>query len=144
MTTMLERCREAMNAHDAERLAGLFADDYVSAQPVHASRAFVGRAQVLENWTSVFEGVPDFTAELRAFAVDGNVEWGEWYWRGQHLDRSPFAMTGITVMVIRDDLIAEARLYMEPVDTASGDIDAAVQELYKPPSADESGSSARR
>jgi len=42
-------------------------------------------------------------------------------------------MTGVTVMVIRDDLIAEARLYMEPLDAASGDIDAAVQELYKPP-----------
>jgi hypothetical protein len=77
--------------------------------------------------------VPDFTAELRASAVDGNVEWGEWYWRGRHADGSPFAMTGVTIMVIRDDLIAEARLYMEPLDAASGDIDAAVQELYKPP-----------
>jgi ketosteroid isomerase-like protein len=133
MTIMMERLLAAVNAHDVERMTALFADDYSSAQPVHPNRAFAGRAQVLENWTSVFEGVPDFTAELRASAVDGNVEWGEWYWRGRHADGSPFAMTGVTVMVIRDDLIAEARLYMEPLDAASGDIDAAVQELYKPP-----------
>jgi hypothetical protein len=35
------------------------------------------------------------------------------------------------IMVIRDGLIAEARLYMEPVETVDEDIDAAVRELTK-------------
>ena len=100
------------------------------------SRAFVGRAQVLENWTAVFEGVPDFVSELVSYSIDGNTEWGEWYWHGQHLDGSAFAMRGVTIFVVRSDLIAEARLYMEPVDTANEDIEAAVQELYKPPPAE--------
>src|SRR5690348_6106294 len=106
MTTMLERWRKAANAHDAELLASLFAADYRSTQPVHPSRGFGGSSQVLENWSSVFEGVPDFTAELVASAVDGDTEWGEWSWRGHHVDGSPFAMRGVTILVMRGGLVA--------------------------------------
>ena len=131
---MQERLRDATNSHDAERLAALFAEDYRSASPAHPGRAFVGRAQVLANWSSVFEGVPDFTSELLSSSVDGDTEWGEWDWRGRHPDGSPFAMRGVIIVVVRDDLVAEAHLYMEPVDVDGGDIDVAVQELYRPPS----------
>ena len=130
---MQERLRDAVNAHDAPRMAALFAEDYRSASPAHPGRAFVGGAQVLANWSSVFEGVPDFTAELLSSSVDGDTEWGEWDWRGRHTDGSPFAMRGVIIVVVRDDLVAEAHLYMEPVDVDGGDIDMAVQELYKPP-----------
>ncbi len=88
---------------------------------------------MLENWSSVFQGVADFTSELVASSVDGDTEWGEWEWRGHHVDGSTFAMRGVTVLVMRDDMVAEARPYMEPVDPRGADIDAAVQELYKPP-----------
>jgi ketosteroid isomerase-like protein len=129
---MLEQLRDATNSHDARRMAALFSEDYQSAQPLHPSRAFDGRAKVLENWLSVFEGVPDFSSELVASSVDGETEWGEWDWRGHHTDGSPFAMRGITILVVRDGLIVEARLYMEPVEIDGGDIDVAVEELYKP------------
>ena len=130
---MLERLRDATNAHDARRLASLFAEDYQSTQPLHPNRAFGGHDQVFENWSSVFEGVPDFTSELLASSVGGEVEWGEWSWHGHHADGSLFAMRGITIFVVRDGLVREGRLYMEPVEVGGGDIDAAVQELYKPP-----------
>jgi hypothetical protein len=133
MTSMLERLRDAMNAHDARAVASLCAADYRSAQPLHPSRGFGGSAQVLENWSSVFEGVPDFSAELLASSQDGENEWGEWYWHGHHVDGSLFAMRGATIFVVRDGLIAEGRLYMEPVEADGGNIEAAVQELYKPP-----------
>jgi len=133
MTTMMERLRDAMNAHDAERLASLLARDYQSEQPVHPGRGFGGSAQVVENWSSVFEGVPDFRSELVASSVDGASEWGEWSWQGHHLDGSAFAMRGVIIFVVRDGVVAEGRLYMEPVEGDGGDIDAAVQELYKPP-----------
>ena len=94
-----------------------------------------GVLQVLENWSSVFEGVPDFTSELVASAVDGDTEWGEWSWRGHHVDGSSFAMRGVTIFVMRDGLVTEGRLYMEPVEAGGGDIAAAVEELYRPPSA---------
>ena len=133
MTTMLERLRDAANAHDAELLASLFAPAYRSTQPLHPSRGFGGSSQVLENWSSVFEGVPDFTSELVASAVNGDTEWGEWSWRGHHVDGSPFAMRGVTIFVTRDGLVTDGRLYMEPVEAGGGDIAAAVQELYRPP-----------
>jgi ketosteroid isomerase-like protein len=134
MTTMLERLRDAANAHDARRLASLFAEDYQSAQPLHPSRGFGGSSQVLENWSSVFDGVPDFSSDLVASSVDKETEWGEWRWHGHHVDGSSFAMRGVTIFVMRDGLVAEGRLYMEPVEADGGDIAAAVQELYHPPS----------
>ena len=133
MTTLLEQLRDAVNAHDAQRLATLFAEDYRSAQPMHPSRGFGGSAQVLENCLFVFNFLSDFTSELVAVSVDGVTEWGEWHWHGHHVDGSPFAMRGVTIFVVRDGLVAEGRLYMEPVDTDGGDIEAAVQDLYKPP-----------
>ena len=135
MTTMLHRLQDAANSHDPGLMAALFAEDYQSTQPLHPGRGFGGRAQVLANWTSVFEGVPDFNAHLVASSSDGETEWGEWDWRGRHPDGSPFAMRGITILVVRDGLIVAARLYMEPLDDGGEDIDVAVQQLYKPPTA---------
>jgi len=128
---MLEQLRDATNSHDSGVVAALFAEDYRSFQPLHPTRDFVGRAQVLENWTAVFEGVPDFTAELLASSVNGDNEWGEWDWRGHHSDGSRFAMRGITILVVRDGLISEGRLYLEPVEVDGGDIGDAVERLYK-------------
>src|SRR3954454_11038702 len=102
MATMLERLQDAANGHDPQRLSSLFAEDYRSVQPLHPSRGFGGSAQVLENWSSVFEGVPDFSSELVASAEKADTEWAEWDWRGHHLDGSPFAMRGVTILVIRD------------------------------------------
>ena len=58
MSRILERLTEAQNYHDAVRFASYFSDDYQSDQPAHPDRTFSGRGQVLENWTSVFAGVP--------------------------------------------------------------------------------------
>jgi hypothetical protein len=44
-------------------------------------------------------------------------------------------MRGVIIAIVRDDLIAEARLYMEPVDGSGDDIDAAVVQLLRPPTA---------
>lgn len=134
---VMDRMLEALSSHDARRVAALFADDYVSIQPAHPARGFGGSAQVLANWTAVFEGVPDFHAELLASAVSENVTWGEWAWTGHHTDGSPFALSGVTILEIRDGLIARGRLYMETVDAGDQDINQAVRELYRPPGASE-------
>ena len=133
MSTILERLTEAQNLHDAERFASYFTDDYQSDQPAHPGRAFSGREQVLENWSSVFAGVPDLRAELVASCRDANVEWGEVDWWGHYTDGSPFAMRGVIIATIRDDLIAAARLYVEPVEQSGAGIEAAVTQLYRPP-----------
>lgn len=136
MTMVLERLTEAQNAHDADLLASCFAEDYRSDQPAHPGRRFSGRAQVHENWSSVFAGVPDFEAELVATCRNGDVEWAEVSWRGHHTDGADFAMCGVIIATIRDDRIAAARLYVEPVEDSGEDIDASVEQLYRPPDGD--------
>jgi hypothetical protein len=66
----------------------------------------------LENWRSVFAGVPDFRAELLVASSAGDVEFGEWHWSGTHLDGAPFAMCGVTVMGIEDGRVAWGRMYL--------------------------------
>src|SRR3954471_12664414 len=103
-----ERLRAAMNARDIDAFVACFAEDYDSEQPAHPDRAFTGREQVRLNWASIFESVPDFTAELIRATASGETEWSEWRWRGSGLD-----MAGAIVFGIADDRIAWARLYVE-------------------------------
>lgn len=72
--------------------------------------------------------------ELVASAVNGETEWGESYWRGHHTDGSAFAMRGVTIFVVRDGLVVEGAFVHGAVEVGGGDIDVAVEELYKPPS----------
>jgi hypothetical protein len=68
---------EAMNAHDLEGHLACFNEDYRSEQPAHPARTFSGRKQVRENWSKVYESIPDFRAELLRLAVVGEEEWGD-------------------------------------------------------------------
>jgi hypothetical protein len=134
---MMNRLLAAMNAHDLNAFVACFASEYRSEQPAHPSRSFEGSDQVRENWTSVFAGVPDFSAELLSSATtDDGVEIGEWTWRGTHSDGSPFAMQGVTVMGIEEEKIAWGRLYMEVVERGGANIDQMVQETYHPPASE--------
>ena len=109
----------------------------LSEHPAHLPEPRIrGRSQVLANWSAVFDGVPDFTAELVAGSLDGDTEWAEWDWSGTYTSGTAFLMRGITILTLRDGLIAKARLYLEPVDVTGGDIDTAVHDLYKQPASD--------
>jgi ketosteroid isomerase-like protein len=130
MNATVERLRDAMNRHDADGMATLFAPDYRSEQPAHPNRGFGGADQVAANWGQMFAGVPDMAVEVVSEAGDRSTSWSEWSWTGHHTDGSEFAMRGCIVLGLRDDgLIAWARLYMEPVERGGAAIDAAVQEL---------------
>ena len=133
MGEMMDRLLSAMNAHDLDAFVACFAADYASQQPAHPSRVFRGSDQVRRNWEGVFAGVPDLTAELLLSTVtEDGVELGEWHWHGAYADGSAFAMRGVIVIGVQDDLIAWARLYMEPVEEGGGTIDDMVQETYRP------------
>jgi hypothetical protein len=133
MSQVTDRLSSAMNAHDLDAFVACFAADYASEQPAHPSRAFRGSDQVRTNWEGVFAGVPDLTAELVLSTVtDDDVEVGEWYWHGTHIDGAPFAMRGVTVMGVEHDQVVWGRLYMEPVEQDGVDIDEMVRETYRP------------
>jgi len=129
----IERLIAAMNRRDPQAVAAQFAAEYRSEQPLHPSRGFGGSDQVLANWTSVFDGVPDFSAELVASVSGDASTWAEMRWSGTYRDGTPFLMRGVVVLGVQDDTIAWARLYMEPVEEGGGDVDSAVRELYRPP-----------
>jgi ketosteroid isomerase-like protein len=126
---VVERVDAALNARDIEAFVVLFAPDYDSVQPAHPDRAFAGREQVRENWSAVFEGVPDFSSELVRTCGGGETVWSEWRWRGTQAEGGRLDMAGVIVMGIRDDRIAWARLYVEPVEEAGAGIDSAVQRM---------------
>ena len=124
-----ERLRAAMNARDIEAFVACFAEGYDSEQPAHPDRAFVGSDQVRENWSAIFEGVPDFSAELVSATSDGDTEWSEWRWRGTHADGTKLDMAGVIVAGVRDGLLQWARLYVEPVEQEGAGIEAAVRDM---------------
>ena len=126
---VVERLHQAMNRHDLEAFLDCFDPDYRSEQPVHPNRGFGGREQVQKNWSALFEGIPDFHAELVATATEGDTLWSEWRWTGTRADEEPLDMRGVTVFGIENGRIVSGRLYMEEVEDAGGDIDETVRRL---------------
>lgn len=120
---------QAMNDHDIEAFLACFADDYDSSQPAHPDRAFRGSEQVRANWSEVFRGVPDFSAELVRADAAGDAVWSEWRWRGTQTDGGRLDMAGVILLGLRDDSVAWARLYIEPVEQAGSGIEAAVRDM---------------
>jgi ketosteroid isomerase-like protein len=130
METVAERfvaeLAEAVNRHDLDALTGLFAPDYVNETPAHPARGFVGNDQVRRNWTTIFGGVPDIAAEVTALAVTGDTVWTEWRMDGTRRDGAEHHMRGVVVFTVNDGRATAARFYLEPLDTSSADVDAAV------------------
>lgn len=124
-----ERLLQAMNAHDLEAHVACFSEDYRSEQPVHPARTFIGREQVRENWSNLYESIPDFRAQLLRFAVVGDTEWGEWIWRGTKEDGALLEERGVTIVGIRDGRIAWGRLYLEETEREGADIAETVRRM---------------
>src|SRR5450631_4122214 len=129
LSIVMERLNAALNAHNLEAFLACFQDDYESEQPAHPDRAFRGREQVRSNWSAVFDGVPDFRSELVRVNAVGDTAWSEWRWEGTQTDGGRLDMAGVIVLGVRDDLVAWARLYVEPVERAGAGIDAAVRDM---------------
>jgi ketosteroid isomerase-like protein len=126
---LVARMHAAMNAHDIDAFVACFAEDYDSVPPAHPHRAFRGREQVRANWSAVFGAVPDFRAELVRLDAVSDVAWTEWRWEGTQSDGGRLDMAGVIVLGVRDEHVAWARLYVEPVEEEGAGIDAAVREM---------------
>lgn len=129
MADVIDRLVAAMNAHDLAAVAGLIHPDYRSEQPAHPGRAFVGRAQMLANWTAMFAGIPDYHAEVCRSVQDSDTTWTEWRWSGNRVDGQPFEMRGVTLFEIGDGQVVAGRLYIEDVERDAIGIDATVENL---------------
>lgn len=125
----VRRMLTAAARHDLEAMVSQFADDYRNTTPVHPARSFTGSAQVRKNWTALFAGMPDLTLTVHdaATGADGKL-WMEWSNRGTRPDGSVQRAAGVAIFTLRDDKIAAAQFYLEPVDQDSGDVNEAVRE----------------
>jgi ketosteroid isomerase-like protein len=121
---VVERLLEAVNAHDLEAMVACFADDYRNETPAHPQRGFRGNQQVRRNWTQIFAGVPDLRARLPRMTVEGDTVWTEWDIAGTRPDGAVFLMRGVVIFGVTDAAITSARFYLEPVEEASGDVNA--------------------
>jgi len=130
---VVNRLVAAVNAHDLDALAGCFGPGYVNHTPAHPLRGFRGRGQVRRNWAAIFAGVPDIAARVTANAADGERVFTEWEMSGTRRDGTPHAMAGVIIFSIRGDQIVSARFYLEPVESASGDVNAAIAQLTTGP-----------
>ena len=126
---MIERLRDATNAHDLDALVDCFAEDYRNDTPAHPRRSFDGRAQVRSNWEQIFTAVPDISAAVLASVVDGDVIWSEWEMRGTRRDGAQHLMRGVIVFGVRGERAAWARFFLEPVDPGDDDASAAVRQI---------------
>jgi hypothetical protein len=77
----------------------------------------------------MFEGIPDFHAELIADATEGDNLWAEWHWTGTRANEVPLDMRGVTLFEIKNGQIVSGRLYMEEVEEAGADIGETVHRL---------------
>lgn len=130
---LVARMHAAMNAHDIDAFVACFAADYDSMPPAHPHRAFRGREQVRANWSAIFGAEVRYRAELVRLDAVGDVAWSEWRWEGTQADGGRLDMAGVIVFGLRNDLVAWARLYVEPVEKAGAGIDAAVREMTAEP-----------
>ena len=125
---ILTRLQHAIDAHDLDALVDCFAEDYVNETPVHPQRGFHGREQVRRNWEQIFGAIPDINAHVVRATADGDTVWSEWEHRGTRPDGAGHLMRGIVIFGVVDGRAAWARFYLEPVDDAPGDVNAAVRD----------------
>jgi len=126
-SAVVQRLQAVTNAHDIDAIVACFTSDYRNETPAHPARNFVGNEQVRRNWTKILAAIPDISTEILASAASGTMVWTEREHRGTRRDGTAHLMRGVVVFGISDGLIASARFFLEPVEEASGDVDAAVQ-----------------
>jgi ketosteroid isomerase-like protein len=129
---VVQRLRDATNAHDVEGIVACFADDYRNETPLHPARGFVGNEQVRRNWTQILAAIPDVSTAIVASVADGDTAWIEWEHRGTRPDGSPHLMRGVVIFSVRDSVITSARFFLEPVDEGGDSVDAAVRRQVSP------------
>jgi ketosteroid isomerase-like protein len=127
-TEVLAQLSAALNDRNLAALVRCFDADYESEQPAHPDRHFRGRAQVEQNWTAMFAGLPDFRAEVVRSAIDGDNLWVEWRWTGTRANGTRLDARGACIFGVQAGRLTWGRLYMEDVESGHG-IGAAVASL---------------
>src|SRR3954463_1252993 len=102
MPVVIKRLINAINGHDLDEFMSCIAPGYHSVQPLHPDREFRGSAQVQQNWSAVFAGMPDLNWEVLRWAVDGQTVWIEVHGRGTRVsDGARIELGGVLINEVR-------------------------------------------
>jgi ketosteroid isomerase-like protein len=116
LPAQVERLRDAINSHDAARVADCFTEDYRCDMPTHPSRGFTGRARVRANYQALFARVPDLRATVLRSCQDDSGVWSEWEMSGTSDEGIPSASTGVVIILsVVDERIEHTRFYIDAV-----------------------------
>ena len=113
----IERLRDAINSHDAARVADCFTENYVCDMPLHPSRSFTGQARVRENYQAIFARLPDLRATvLRSCQDDSGCWWSEWEMSGTSPEGVLSVIAGVVIILSAvDQRIEHTRFYLDAV-----------------------------
>ena len=112
---VVQRLRDAINAHDLDALVDCFAPHFRSELPTFPDASFVGNENVRRNWGRLFAAVPDMTAEIVRSTSDADTAWVEWQQQGTQQDGRHHLARGIVIFSVADGRIASNRFYVHPV-----------------------------
>ena len=99
MLPTVERLLDAINSHDAARVADCFTENYQCDMPLHPSRSFTGRARVLENYQAIFARLPDLRVIVLRSCQDESGCWSEWEMSGTSRGGIPSVITGVVIIL---------------------------------------------
>lgn len=111
----IDRLRDAISSHDPSAVAACFTADYRCEVPQRPEEGFQGSDRVAENWTAIFQRLPDLEATVLRRAASGPETWSEWEMVGTGPDGQPVVLTGPVIMTTRDGQVDWARFYLGPV-----------------------------
>jgi ketosteroid isomerase-like protein len=136
-TAVVERLYRAVNTRDLDAIVACFAPDYRNQTPAHPPRGFTGNDQVRRNWAQILSAVPNLRATVTCTTTcttpDGDQVWIEAEHAGTRDDGAPHLLRGVIIFGVSGDMITSARFYLEPVESGSGDVDAAIRrQLHEP------------
>lgn len=123
--TIIDQIIEAMNRHDLDAVIACVTPDYISEQPAHPSRSYVGSGQLRTNLGRIFASVPNFRADVLAEGMINDEHWIETRWHGTRADDTAFDLRGVMIFATRNGLISRNRHYFEPVE-AGTDVTAGI------------------
>lgn len=117
-----DRYTDLINAHDAEGIGALFADDGVFNEP---AGEFKGREAIVGYWRAMFEAFPDMQGRDEFKAESGDSAINEWSVGGTH--SGPFetpegtvpatgrrvTLRGCDIIAVRDGRIYNQRAYYD-------------------------------
>ena len=116
LSAQVERLRDAINSHDAARVADCFAENYQCDTPMHPSRSFTGRARVQENYRAIFARIPDLRATVLRSCQGESAVWSEWEMSGTSEGGTPSVIAGLVIILsVVNEHIEHTRFYLDAV-----------------------------